>query len=55
MLHFPHHSQVVTKLAPEPRDVLWSNIDLSQRSSKIRHFVVLLLVAFVLLFWIGTS
>ena len=51
--HYPQHSEVVTEPAPEPRDVVWSNVSMSQRKVHIRQFVVLGLMVLLLLTWIG--
>lgn len=49
--HFPQPDQMLTSLAPEPRDVHWSNIVLSSSSVWLRNAVVLALTVMTLLFW----
>ncbi|ORY27742.1 hypothetical protein BCR39DRAFT_536914 [Naematelia encephala] len=52
VVHYPHHSEVVTQLAPEPRDVVWSHVGNSKRESQIRTFIIRALMVLLLLFWI---
>lgn len=53
VVHYPHHSQVITQLAPEPRDVVWSKVSMSMREKTIRNFVVGGLFMLLALFWTG--
>lgn len=55
VVHYPHHSQLVTQQAPEPRDVVWSKVHMSLREKTIRNFVVGGLFALLALFWTGKS
>ncbi|WVQ74072.1 hypothetical protein IAR50_003655 [Cryptococcus sp. DSM 104548] len=50
--HYPHHSQVLTVPAPEPRDVLWSHISMSAREMSIRDLTVMAFMALLLATWI---
>ncbi|WVQ84128.1 hypothetical protein IAT38_006275 [Cryptococcus sp. DSM 104549] len=50
--HNPHHSQVVTELAPEPRDVVWSKVSMSAREGMIRDLAIMGVMGVLLLFWI---
>lgn len=53
VVHYPEHSQVVTELAPEPRDVVWSKISMSSREGQIRDVVIIGFMTILLLTWIG--
>jgi hypothetical protein len=52
VLHYPYHSQLITQPAPEPRDLVWSQIGISNREGYIRVAVVMLAMVILLLFWI---
>ncbi|ODN85669.1 membrane protein [Cryptococcus wingfieldii CBS 7118] len=52
VIHFPHHSQVLTVPAPEPRDVLWGHISMSSREMSIRDLTVMAFMALLLATWI---
>lgn len=54
-MHYPHHSQVITEPAPEPRDVVWKHVAMSPREFTIRNFVVMGVMILLLLTWIGES
>lgn len=54
VLHYPYHSQLITQPAPEPRDLVWSQIGISNREGYIRVAVVMLAMVILLLFWIRT-
>lgn len=51
VVHSPSPNTMITKLAPEPRDVHWGNLVLSRNSTWLRRAVVLALGALTLLFW----
>ncbi|KAL1713458.1 hypothetical protein EV715DRAFT_211667 [Schizophyllum commune] len=50
--HAPAPLQAVTKPAPEPRDIVWSNMTPSQRSIMTRDTVVMALMGLLLFFWV---
>ncbi|KAL1726511.1 hypothetical protein EV714DRAFT_287182 [Schizophyllum commune] len=50
--HAPAPLQTVTKPAPEPRDIVWSNMTPSQRSIMTRDTVVMALMGLLLFFWV---
>ena len=50
--HAPYHSQCITDLAPEPRDVVWANMALSPSSRRLRDYVILVIMAALLGAWI---
>ncbi|TFY67710.1 hypothetical protein EVJ58_g1447 [Rhodofomes roseus] len=49
--HFPTPRSCTTHLAPEPRDILWSNISYPPPNLRIREWIVLSAIAALLLFW----
>ncbi|WWC87012.1 uncharacterized protein L201_001895 [Kwoniella dendrophila CBS 6074] len=51
VLHYPVHSSVVTELAPEPRDVVWSKVSMTKREAQIRDFFVMGTTGVFFLFW----
>ncbi|WVQ97942.1 hypothetical protein IAU59_005061 [Kwoniella sp. CBS 9459] len=51
VVHYPHHSEAITELAPEPRDVVWSKVSMSNREAQIRDFVVMGVTGMLFLFW----
>lgn len=53
VLHYPQHSQLITQLAPEPRDVVWSKVSMTLREKYIRNFIIGGLFALLALFWTG--
>lgn len=52
VVHASHPMEAVTCLAPEPRDVIWANMSLSNTSLRIRDSVILGLMGLLLLFWV---
>ena len=54
VVHYPHHSEVLTEPAPEPRDIVWSKISMSQRERQVRDMVIMGVMTVLLLFWIRT-
>ena len=54
VVHYPHHSEVLTEPAPEPRDVVWSKICMSQRERQVRDVIIMGVMTVLLLFWIRT-
>ncbi|KAK4686588.1 calcium permeable stress-gated cation channel, partial [Tremellales sp. Uapishka_1] len=53
VVHYPHHSEVITEPAPEPRDVVWSKISMSIREAQFRDIVVMGVMVVLLLSWIA--
>lgn len=51
VVHFNRHSQMVTHLAPEPRDILWRTVAMPSRERHIRSAVVMVIMVLLLLFW----
>ena len=51
-VHYPQPNSMTTTLAPEPRDILWSNLALSETSAGIRFVVVTIAMLILLFFWI---
>lgn len=52
VVHAPRLSESLTCLAPEPRDIIWANMALSNTSLQIREFVVMGLMCLLLFFWV---
>ncbi|CAD6980520.1 unnamed protein product [Tilletia controversa] len=50
--HYPLPAQCRTLLAPEPRDIIWSNISLSPHERRLRQLLVSAFVFGLLLFYI---
>lgn len=51
MAHAPGPSQIMTYLAPEPRDIVWSNMVSSNGSLQTRNVIVLAAMGLLLFFW----
>lgn len=51
VVHYREHSQLVTNLAPEPRDVIWTRVNMSRRSENVRDLFIMTAMAGVLLFF----
>ncbi|KNZ43993.1 uncharacterized protein VP01_962g3 [Puccinia sorghi] len=49
--HWPKPGQALISLAPEPRDIYWSNLTIPRWSLKIRNAMVLLSIAALYGFW----
>ncbi|WAQ90618.1 hypothetical protein PtA15_13A16 [Puccinia triticina] len=49
--HWPKPGQAIISLAPEPRDIYWSNLTISRWSIKARNVMVLLSIAALYGFW----
>ncbi|BEI86180.1 hypothetical protein CcaverHIS002_0604670 [Cutaneotrichosporon cavernicola] len=47
---YREHSQIVTNLAPEPRDIIWKHVNMTRRSASIRDIVIMGIMTMVLLF-----
>ncbi|GMK59469.1 hypothetical protein CspeluHIS016_0800750 [Cutaneotrichosporon spelunceum] len=47
---YREHSQMITNLAPEPRDIIWKHVNMSRRSAWIRDVVIMGIMIVVLLF-----
>ena len=54
-MHYPHHSEVLTEPAPEPRDVVWSTVSMPQRERIVRHIAVMGVMTILLLAWNSLS
>ncbi|WWD22163.1 hypothetical protein CI109_106652 [Kwoniella shandongensis] len=52
VVHFPHHSEVITEPAPEPRDVNWSKVSMPSRELQIRGFLAMAFMGLLLATWI---
>ncbi|KAK8846853.1 hypothetical protein IAR55_005941 [Kwoniella newhampshirensis] len=52
VVHYPHHSEVITEPAPEPRDVVWSKVSMPAREGQIRNFLVIVVMGVLLATWI---
>ncbi|KAI0916716.1 hypothetical protein AcW1_010239 [Taiwanofungus camphoratus] len=51
-VHGPIPSQCLTRLAPEPRDIVWSNITHSPASLRVRESIVLGAMGLLFFFWL---
>ena len=51
-VHAAKFSECITQLAPEPRDIVWSNMSRSLATSRIREAAVLGIMVLLLLFWV---
>ncbi|KAH9949754.1 hypothetical protein B0H21DRAFT_88992 [Amylocystis lapponica] len=51
-VHAPNPAQCVTHLAPEPRDIVWSNVGHSPTSLRVRELIVLGAMGLLLFFWL---
>lgn len=51
-MHAPVPFQLMTYLAPEPRDIVWSNMTLSTNADRVREIVVLGLLVLLFFFWV---
>jgi len=49
--HAPNPSQIITYPAPEPRDIVWSNMAPSQGAIQFRDAFVLATMALMFFFW----
>ncbi|KAF9527187.1 hypothetical protein CPB83DRAFT_876524 [Crepidotus variabilis] len=49
--HSPSPATIQTFPAPEPRDIVWSNMTPSQSTLRVRDIVILLSMALLLFFW----
>lgn len=49
--HAPSPSSLTTFLAPEPRDIVWSNMTPSTTNIRTRDVIVLMLMGLLLFFW----
>ncbi|KAF8581445.1 DUF221-domain-containing protein [Ramaria rubella] len=52
VVHAPYHSQAITHLAPEPRDIIWANMTHSRASIRAREVLVLGIMGVLLFFWV---
>ncbi|KIK03282.1 hypothetical protein K443DRAFT_676952 [Laccaria amethystina LaAM-08-1] len=50
--HAPGPGQITAYFAPEPRDIVWSNMAPSQATIRTRDFFVLAIMGLLLFFWI---
>ena len=53
VVHYPAHTKVCTKPAPEPRDVVWTKVGMSVRERRVRDWMVTGVMILLLLFWTG--
>ncbi len=51
-VHYPIPAYCATSMAQEPRDIIWSNIDLSNNDRRVRQVVVSIFIVAVLVFYI---
>lgn len=51
-VHAQHPGECVTHMAPEPRDIIWSNMTASVGTSRCRELIVLGLLCLLFSFWI---
>lgn len=51
VVHAPHEAQSKTVLAPEPRDIVWSNMTISPRGRQIREALVFGFLVLLFFFW----
>ena len=51
MAHAHGPSQIMTHPAPEPRDIVWSNMAISNASIRTRNVIVLVTLGLLLFFW----
>jgi hypothetical protein len=49
--HAPSPSQLNSRLAPEPRDIVWSNMSLSTTNLLVRNLFVLSIMGLLFFFW----
>jgi hypothetical protein len=52
VVHYPHHSEVLTEPAPEPRDVVWSKVSMSVRERRVRDILAIGVMIVLILSWI---
>jgi hypothetical protein len=51
-VHSKHPGECITHMAPEPRDIVWSNVAQSPTAIKVREFMVLGMMCLLLFFWL---
>lgn len=51
MAHAHGPSQIITYPAPEPRDIVWSNMAPSEASIRMRNVIVQITMGLLLFFW----
>ncbi len=51
-VHYPIPAYCATSMAQEPRDIIWSNIDLSNNDRRVRQVLVSIFMVAVLVFYI---
>ncbi|SPC64188.1 uncharacterized protein UHOD_05173 [Ustilago sp. UG-2017b] len=51
-VHYPIPAYCATSMAQEPRDIIWSNIDLSNNDRRVRQVLVSIFIVAVLVFYI---
>ncbi|THG99126.1 hypothetical protein EW026_g3170 [Hermanssonia centrifuga] len=49
--HAPNPGQCITYQAPEPRDIIWTNMGLPPKSAAIREYMILAAMCLLLFFW----
>ncbi|OSD04375.1 DUF221-domain-containing protein [Trametes coccinea BRFM310] len=50
-VHAPHPAEALTRLAPEPRDIVWSNISQPPLASVIRDYIAMGAMVVLQFFW----
>ena len=51
-MHCAGVGQCTTRLAPEPRDIVWANMAHSRTAERVRQLLVLGVMCLVFLFWV---
>lgn len=51
-VHYPIPAYCATSMAQEPRDIIWSNIDLSNNDRRVRQVLVSIFIMAILVFYI---
>lgn len=51
-VHYPIPAYCATSMAQEPRDIIWSNIDLSNNDRRVRQVLVSIFIVAILVFYI---
>ncbi|SPO26806.1 uncharacterized protein UTRI_04119_B [Ustilago trichophora] len=51
-VHYPIPAYCATSMAQEPRDIIWSNIDLSNNDRRVRQVLVSIFIVAILIFYI---
>lgn len=54
VIHSSRPEECLTSQAPEPRDVVWSNVGKSESNRWIRDWIIMGVMVALLLTWLGT-